>query len=44
MPVANDEGPEPKKQATTEELAEFAQWGAEFLDFLHATPTAEEEQ
>lgn len=43
MPVASDEDPPPRDQPSMQELAEFAQWGAEFLDFLHATPTAEDE-
>lgn len=44
MPVASDEDPPPRKEATPLELAEFADWGEQFVDFLHSTPTAEEDR
>lgn len=44
MAVAADEDPPPKRKATEQELAEFSDWALEFLDFLSAIPTAEEDQ
>lgn len=40
MPVApaEDEGPDDN---STQDLAEFAAWAAEFIDYLHSTPTAD---
>lgn len=44
MPVAAGEDPPPRKPASEQELAEFADWGMDFLDFLYSTPTAEEDE
>lgn len=42
MPVAPAEDEDPANNNSAKELAEFAAWGAEFIDFLHNTPTAEQ--